>query len=126
MGKGPGPALVLALGLAGCGANQKAPAGTWEAADEEGGTYGAGARFDKDGSFYFSGIFGAESEEDLEETFEAVKALYSIGDKVKSNTGMEMTQKIFGGLGGRETSTISYSLEGDTLTLDGVAYHRAK
>ena len=53
--------LVLALGLAGCGANQKALVGTWEVADEEGGAYGVGVRFDKDGSFYFSGAYGAES-----------------------------------------------------------------
>ena len=84
-----------------------------------------GVRFDKDGSFYFSGAYGAESEEDLEEAFEAMKALYSISYKVKNDTEMEITQKIFGGLG-KETSTISYSLEGDTLTLDGVTYHRAK
>ena len=117
--------LVLALGLAGCGANQKALVGTREVADEEGGTYGVGVRFDKDGSFYFSGAYGAESEEDLEEAFEAMKALYSISYKVKNDTEMKITQKIFGGLG-KETSTISYSLKGDTLTLDGVTYHRAK
>ncbi|MDD2955199.1 MAG: hypothetical protein PHD67_02660 [Oscillospiraceae bacterium] len=119
-------ALILTLGLTGCaGGNKKNIVGTWELADDAGSTYGFGVRFEKDGSFFFSGSSDAESEEELQEAFEAMEMLYSISYKVKSDTELEITQKIFGGLGGKEVTVVSYSLDGDVLILDGATYHRA-
>ncbi|MCI5802556.1 MAG: hypothetical protein MR014_10315 [Oscillospiraceae bacterium] len=47
--------LVLALGLAGCGANQKALVGTWEVADEEGAPTEWGCALIKMEAFIFPG-----------------------------------------------------------------------
>ena len=120
-------ALLLVLSLCGCGGgNKKAIVGTWELTDDASGdTYGWGIRFDKDGKFYFA--TGAEgSDEDLDEALEAMAVLYTIEYKVLSDTELELTQKLLGGFGGKQTDTVAYSLEGDTLTFDGATYTRVK
>lgn len=117
-------AVLLALSAAGCGGgNQKALVGTWEITDDAGSAYGWGIRFDQDGTFFFAA--GAEdNDEELEEAFAAMQVLYTIEYKVKSDTELELTQKLLGGLGGKETTSVAYSLQGDTLIFDGTAYTR--
>ena len=109
---------------AGCGGgNQKALVGTWEITDDAGSAYGWGIRFDQDGTFFFAA--GAEdNDEELEEAFAAMQVLYTIEYKVKSDTELELTQKLLGGLGGKETTSVAYSFQGDTLIFDGTAYTR--
>ncbi|MDD3192599.1 MAG: hypothetical protein PHE47_01870 [Oscillospiraceae bacterium] len=117
--------LLMILTLAACGAGKNDIVGTWEITDGEGATYGWGIRFDKDGKFYYA--TGTEtSEDELQEAFESMEALISIKYKVKSDTQMELTVSVLGGFGGKETSTVDYLLEGDTLTFDGATYTRAK
>ena len=117
-------AVLLALSAAGCGGgNQKALVGTWEITDDAGSACGWGIRFDQDGTFFFAA--GAEdNDEELEEAFAAMQVLYTIEYKVKSDTELELTQKLLGGLGGKETTSVAYSLQGDTLIFDGTAYTR--
>ena len=117
-------AVLLALSAAGCGGgNQKALVGTWEITDDAGSAYGWGIRFDQDGTFFFAA--GAEgNDEELEEAFAAMQVLYTIEYKVKSDTELELTQKLLGGLGGKETTSVAYSFQGDTLIFDGTAYTR--
>lgn len=105
-------AVLLALSAAGCGGgNQKALVGTWEITDDAGSAYGWGIRFDQDGTFFFAA--GAEdNDEELEEAFAAMQVLYTIEYKVKSDTELELTQKLLGGLGGKETTSVAYSLPG--------------
>ena len=55
-----------------------------------------------------------------------MQALYTIEYKLTSDTELELTQKILGGLGGKETHLVAYALDGDTLTFDGAAYTRVK
>ena len=117
-------AVLLALSAAGCGGgNQKALVGTWEITDDAGSAYGWGIRFDQDGTFFFAA--GAEgNDEELEEAFAAMQVLYTIEYKVKSDTELELTQKLLGGLGGKETTSVAYSFQGDTLIFDGTANTR--
>lgn len=118
---------ALALTLTACGGgNAKDIVGTWEITDSEtSAAFGWGIRFDEDGSFFFAAGSEAGGDE-LDEAFESMQALYSIAYKVKSDSELELTQKLFGGLGGKETSTVTYALDGDTLTFDGAAYTRVK
>lgn len=116
---------LLLLFLCACGSgNQKAIVGTWDVTDDAGGTYGWGIRFDRDGKFYFAAT--AADGQELDEAFQAMQALYTIEYKLTSDTELELTQKILGGLGGKETHLVAYALDGDTLTFDGAAYTRVK
>ena len=49
----------------------------------------------------------------------------SIDYKIKSDTEMEVTVSAFMGLA-KETTTVSYTLDGDSLTFDGATYTRVK
>ena len=49
----------------------------------------------------------------------------SIEYKIKSDTEMEVTVSALFGLS-KESSTIAYSLDGDTLVFDGATYTRVK
>ena len=61
-----------------------------------------------------------------EDAMKALDVLVKMEYKIKSDTEMEVTAKAFLGLGGKESETITYSLDGDNLTFDGVAFTRAK
>ena len=62
----------------------------------------------------------------MQEAFEALDVLYTIKYKVLSDTKMQLTISVFGGLGGKETVEVEYMLKGDTLEFDGATYRRIK
>ena len=121
-------AAMMLLSLSACGGgNKKDVVGTWHIVDETTQTeYGLGIQFEKDGTLRYGlteEMFGEDvSEEDLA----ALDFLMKMEYKIKSDTEMEVTAKALLGLGGKESETITYSLDGDNLTFDGVAFTRAK
>ena len=127
--------LALALTLAACGGgNEKNIIGMWQIVDTETATeYGVGIEFTKDGKMRYGltedsleGLTGGEAtSEDWADAMEGLEALMSIEYKIKSDTEMEITMSAFLGLA-KETATVTYKLDGDTLTFDGAAYSRVK
>ncbi len=120
---------VMVLTFASCGgsANEKAIIGTWKLVDEETLTdYGLGIRFEKNGKLHY-GL----TEDDMttltgdEDVDKALSYLMSIKYKIKSDTEMEVTASALLGLA-KETTTVSYSLDGDMLVFDGATYTRVK
>jgi len=127
--------LALALTLAACGGgNEKNIIGMWQIVDTETATeYGVGIEFTKDGKMRYGltedsleGLTGGEAtSEDWADAMEGLEALMSIEYEIKSDTEMEITMSAFLGLA-KETATVTYKLDGDTLTFDGAAYSRVK
>ncbi len=126
--------FVLLFALAACGGhpNEKGIVGVWHVVDEETETdYGLGIEFTKDGKVRYGlteDVFTALADGDKEDAEAALKAmdfLATIEYKIKSDTEMEITVKALMGLGGKETETITYSLDGDNLTFDDVKFTRA-
>lgn len=128
-------ALVLVLSLAACGGgggNKKSIVGTWHIVDEETETeYGLGIEFTKDGKLRYglteemlSELSDGDSQ-DAKDAMEGLDMLMSIEYKIKSDTEMEVTVSAMFGLA-KESDTISYALDGDTLTFDGATYTRVK
>lgn len=125
-------ALVLSLAACGGGGNKKNIVGTWQIVDEETATeYGIGLEFTKDGKMRYglteeilAGLTDGDAE-DAKDALEGLDMLMSIEYKIKSDTEMEVTVSALFGLA-KESETISYSLDGDTLTFDGTAYTRVK
>lgn len=125
---------LMVFSLSACGnANKKALVGTWQVVDTETETeYGFGIEFTKDGKLrygltedMFSGMTGEEiSEDEWEDAMAGLDMLMSIEYKVKSDTEMELTASALFGLA-KETTTVSYSIDGDILTFDGAVYKRA-
>ena len=127
-------ALTMVVALAACGgggsANKKAIVGTWKLVDTETETeYGLGMEFTKDGKLRYgltedvlAGIAGGEEADDA---MAGLDMLMSIDYKIKSDTEMEITMSAMFGIA-KESETVSYSLDGDTLKFDGVTYERAK
>lgn len=120
-------AAVLLLSLTACSGNKKNIVGTWELVDKETQTeYGLGLEFTKDGKLHY-GL----TEDDLttltgdEDVDKALSYLMSIEYKIKSDTEMEITVKAMFGLA-KESSTVPYALDGDTLEFDGNTYTRVK
>ncbi len=126
--------LTLVFSLAACGnPNEKNIVGVWHVVDEETETdYGLGIEFTKDGKVRYGlteDVFTALADGDEKAADDALKALdflVSMEYKIKSDTEMEITVKALLGLGGKEAETITYALDGDNLTFDGVAFTRAK
>ncbi len=127
-------ALAFALTACGGGGNEKKIVGTWQVVDEETATeYGIGLEFTKDGKLRYgltedvlTGLTGGEvSDKDLDQAKEGLEMLMSIDYKIKSDTEMEVTVSAFMGLA-KETTTVSYTLDGDSLTFDGATYTRVK
>ena len=125
--------IAMILGLCACGGNpnKKNIVGVWHVVDEETETdYGLGIEFTKDGKVRYGlteDVFTALADGDKEDAEAAMKALdflASMEYKVKSDTEMEITVKALMGLGGKETETVTYSLDGDSLTFDGTAFTR--
>ena len=127
--------LALALTLAACGGgNEKNIIGMWQIVDTETATeYGVGIEFTKDGKMRYGltedsleGLTGGEAtSEDWADAMEGLEALMSIEYEIKSDTEMEITMSAFLGLA-KETATVTYKLDGDTLTFDGATYSRVK
>ena len=122
-------AALMLLSLAACAGtgNKQAIIGTWKLVDEETQTeYGLGLQFTKDGKLHY-GL----TEDDLttltgdEDVDKALSYLMSIEYKIKSDTEMEVTVSALFGLS-KESSTVAYSLDGDTLVFDGATYNRVK
>lgn len=120
-------AAVILLSLTACSGNKKNIVGTWELVDKETQTeYGLGLEFTKDGKLHY-GL----TEDDLttltgdEDVDKALSYLMSIEYKIKSDTEMEITVKAMFGLA-KESSTVPYALDGDTLEFDGNTYTRVK
>ncbi len=127
--------LTLIFSLAACGGNpnKKNIVGVWHVVDEETETdYGLGIEFTKDGKVRYGlteDVFTALADGDEKAANDALKAMDFIASmeyKVKSDTEMEITVKALLGLGGKESETITYSLDGDNLTFDDVKFTRAK
>ncbi len=124
--------VVMVFSLAACAGsvNKKAIIGTWKVVDTETETeYGLGIEFTKDGKLRYGlteDVFeGLADGEDAEDVMAGLDMLMTIEYKIKSNTEMEITAKALFGLA-KETDTVEYSLNGDTLVFDGVTYTRAK
>ena len=122
-------AALMLLSLAACvgTGNKQAIIGTWKLVDGETQTeYGLGLQFTKDGKLNY-GL----TEDDLttltgdEDVDKALSYLMSIEYKIKSDTEMEVTVSALFGLS-KESSTVAYSLDGDTLVFDGATYTRVK
>ncbi len=127
--------LTLVFALAACGGhpNEKGIVGVWHVVDEETETdYGLGIEFTKDGKVRYGlteNVFTALADGDEKAADDALKAmdfLASMEYKIKSDTEMEITVKALMGLGGKETETITYALDGDKLTFDGAEFTRVK
>ncbi len=126
--------LTLIFSLAACGGgnpNEKNIVGVWHVVDETLETdYGLGIEFTDEGKVRYGlteDIFTALADGDKEDAETALKALdflASMEYKIKSDTEMEITVKALMGLGGKETETITYALDGDTLTFDGAQFTR--
>lgn len=127
-------ALMMVLALTACGGskNEKAIVGTWHIVDEETETeYGLGIEFTKDGKLRYglteeilTGLTDGDAK-DAEDAMKGLDMLMSIEYKIKSDTEMEITVSAMFGLA-KESETISYALDGDTLTFDGATYTRVK
>ena len=127
-------ALIMVLSLAACGGskNEKAIVGTWHIVDEETETeYGLGIEFTKDGKLRYglteeilTGLTDGDAK-DAEDAMKGLDMLMSIEYKIKSDTEMKITVSAMFGLA-KESETISYALDGDTLTFDGATYTRVK
>ena len=122
-------AAMMVFTLAACGksTNEKAIIGTWKLVDEETQTeYGLGLQFTKDGKLVYGLTEGdlttLTGDEDVDK---ALSYLMSIKYKIKSDTEMEVTVSALLGLK-KESSTVAYTLDGDTLEFDGATYTRVK
>lgn len=122
-------AALMLLSLAACGGsnNEKNIIGTWALVDKETETeYGLGIEFTKDGEMRYGltedVLDSLTGDEDVDA---ALDMLMTIKYKIKSDTEMEVTVSAMFGLA-KETTTVSYELDGDTLTFDGADYQRVK
>lgn len=126
-------AVMMLLSLAACGgsgSNKGAIVGTWKLVDTETETeYGLGIEFTKDGTLRYGlteEVLGDLAEgEDTDDIMAGLDMLLTIEYKIISDTEMEITAKAMFGLA-KETTTVTYSLNGDTLVFDGATYTRAK
>ena len=123
--------LVMVFALASCGGskNEKNIVGVWKLVDTETETeYGLGIEFTKDGKLRYGlteEVFEAIGGGDAEDVMDGLDLLMSFEYEIKSDTEMEITMKAFLGLA-KEKTDVSYALNGDTLTFDGVEYIRVK
>ena len=119
--------MLLSLAACGSGGNKQAIIGTWKLVDEETQTeYGLGLQFTKDGKLRYGltldDLTTLTGDEDVDK---ALSYLMSIEYKIKSDTEMEVTVSALFGLQ-KESTTVTYSLDGDTLEFDGATYTRVK
>ena len=122
-------AAMMLLSLTACGGseNEKNIIGTWELVDKETETeYGLGIEFTKDGEMRYGlteeVLTSLTGDEDVDA---ALDMLMSIKYEIKSDTEMEITVSAMFGLA-KESTSVAYELNGDSLTFDGVTYQRVK
>ena len=122
-------AALMLLSMAACGGsnNEKNIIGTWALVDKETETeYGLGIEFTKDGEMRYGltedVLAGLTGDEDVDA---ALDMLMTIKYKIKSDTEMEVTVSAMFGLA-KETTTVSYKLDGDSLSFDGADYQRVR
>lgn len=124
-------ALIMIFALSACGGhpNEKAIVGVWHITDEETATeYGVGLEFLKDGTLRYgftSETFAEVEKGDYDEAMEGLEMLMKIEYEILSDTEMEVTASALFGLA-KESGTIQYSLDGDTLYFDGGTYTRVR
>lgn len=123
---------VMILSITACGGTGASGklVGRWELSDGDGGAYGYGLEFKKDGTMtyaidseLFTGTETGMTDEEWDEAMDALSKIYTIKYKAKSDTSMDITVSALMGLG-KETTTVEYSLNGDTLIFDGSTYTR--
>ena len=110
-------ALCIALAmlaLVACGSSEKGIVGKWESTDQA----GVFIEFTKGGEMKFDVADGVDS---TISSGVAVMQLADITYEIKSDTEFEMT---ISALGQTNTVTMGYTLDGDTLTLEGAEYTR--
>ncbi len=124
--------VIMLFTLTACGGsvNKKAIIGTWKVVDTETETeYGLGIEFTKDGKLRYGlteDVFESLADgEDAEDVMAGLDMLMTIKYKIKSDTEMKITASALFGLA-KESDTVEYSLDGDTLVFDGATYTRAK
>ena len=120
--------LVTIFVLASCGGspNEKAIIGTWKIVDTETETeYGLGIQFTDDGKVRYGLTEDMFGDGDIDEALEGLDMLMTIEYEIKSDTELELTASALFGLA-KESSTVEYKLDGDTLIFDGVEYTRDK
>ena len=122
-------AALMLLSMAACGGsnNEKNIIGTWALVDKETETeYGLGIEFTKDGEMRYGltedVLAGLTGDEDVDA---ALDMLMTIKYNIKSDTEMEVTVSAMFGLA-KETTTVSYKLDGDSLSFDGADYQRVR
>ena len=122
-------AAMMLLSLTACGGseNEKNIIGTWELVDKETETeYGLGIEFTKDGEMRYGltedVLTSLTGDEDVDA---ALDMLMSIKYEITSDTEMEITISAMFGLA-KESTAVTYELNGDSLTFDGVTYQRVK
>lgn len=124
-------AVVMLFALASCGGskNEKNIIGIWKLVDTETETeYGLGIEFTEDGKLRYGlteEVFTAIGGGDAEDVMEGLDFLMNIEYEIKSDTEMEVTVSALFGLA-KESETITYELNGDTLKFDGAEYTRVK
>ncbi len=120
--------LIMLLALVSCGGspNKKAIIGTWKLVDTETETeYGLGIQFTDDGKVRYGLTEDMFDDGDIDEALEGLDMLMTIKYEIKSDTEMELTASALFGLA-KESDTVEYKLDGDTLIFDGVKYTRDK
>lgn len=127
--------IMMVFTLTACGGgNKKDIVGTWKIVDMETATeYGLGLEFTKDGKLRYgltedvlTSLAGEESDgEEISDVMAGLDMLMTIEYKIKSDTEMDVTVSALFGLA-KETTTITYALDGDALTFDGANYTRVK
>ena len=122
--------MVFALTACGKNSNERAIVGAWQLVDTELETeYGLGIEFEKDGTLRYGFtedvLAGITDGEVSDEALEGLDMLMKIEYKIKSDTEMEITVSAMFGLA-KESDTVTYELNGDTLVFDGATYTRVK
>ncbi len=120
--------LIMLLVLTSCGGskNEKAIIGTWKLVDTETETeYGLGIQFTDDGKVRYGLTEDMFDDGDIDEALAGLDMLMTIEYEIKSDTEMELTASALFGLA-KESDTVEYKLNGDTLIFDGVEYTRDK
>ena len=120
--------LIMIFALASCGGspNEKGIIGTWKLVDTETETeYGLGIQFTDDGKVRYGLTEDMFDGGDIDEALAGLDMLMTIKYEIKSDTEMELTASALFGLA-KESDTVEYKLDGDTLIFDGVEYTRDK
>ncbi len=120
--------VIMLLVLVSCGGspNKKAIIGTWKLVDTETETeYGLGIQFTDDGKVRYGLTEDMFDDGDIDEALEGLDMLMTVKYEIKSDTEMELTASALFGLA-KESDTVEYKLDGDTLIFDGATYTRDK